>query len=71
MLGIKYRRVFYITVPLGTGLFGYNQWRTSRKNQAATNFEIRCYCALPLRALSRWWGWMAGVCFLIKPIFFV
>ncbi|XP_044728224.1 phosphatidylserine decarboxylase proenzyme, mitochondrial [Chrysoperla carnea] len=59
--GIKYRKVFYITIPIGTGFYGYNYWRTTRQNQCATQFEVRCYCALPLRAMSRWWGWIADI----------
>ncbi|XP_044259850.1 phosphatidylserine decarboxylase proenzyme, mitochondrial isoform X3 [Tribolium madens] len=38
------------------------QWRSYRKKSSerlAKKWEIDCYCMLPLRTVSRWWGWFA------------
>ncbi|RZC43127.1 phosphatidylserine decarboxylase proenzyme [Asbolus verrucosus] len=38
------------------------QWRSYRKRsneRTARQWEIDCYCMLPLRTISRWWGWIA------------
>lgn len=50
-------------IPLGICLVAVMQWRTYRKissEHTAKQWEISCYCALPLRSLSRMWGWIAG-----------
>ncbi|XP_063912288.1 phosphatidylserine decarboxylase proenzyme, mitochondrial isoform X3 [Zophobas morio] len=40
------------------------QWRSYRKKSAerlANEWEINCYCMLPLRTVSRCWGWIADI----------
>nr|CAH7726873.1 unnamed protein product [Callosobruchus chinensis] len=40
------------------------QWRAFRKRQGetvASKWEINCYCMLPLRTVSRVWGWIADI----------
>ncbi|KAK4883651.1 hypothetical protein RN001_006970 [Aquatica leii] len=49
-------------VPLGICLVAVMQWRAYRKlstERYAKQWEISCYCALPLRTVSRCWGWLA------------
>lgn len=47
-------------IPIGICLVAVMQWRVFRKNdQIAKSWEITCYCALPLRSISRMWGWIA------------
>ncbi|XP_018571600.1 phosphatidylserine decarboxylase proenzyme, mitochondrial isoform X3 [Anoplophora glabripennis] len=51
------------------------QWRMYRKRNAdkvARQWEINCYCMLPLRTVSRWWGWLADKelpAFLRPPVY--
>lgn len=50
-------------VPIGLCLIAVMQWRAYRKHvgkHTAKQWEVNCYCALPLRAVSRCWGWVAG-----------
>lgn len=54
-------------LPVGLCLVAVMQWRAFRKRQSetiATQWEINCYCMLPLRTVSRCWGWLAGGFFL-------
>ncbi|XP_044259848.1 phosphatidylserine decarboxylase proenzyme, mitochondrial isoform X2 [Tribolium madens] len=49
-------------VPVGICLIAVMQWRSYRKKSSerlAKKWEIDCYCMLPLRTVSRWWGWFA------------
>ncbi|XP_025829030.1 phosphatidylserine decarboxylase proenzyme, mitochondrial isoform X2 [Agrilus planipennis] len=49
-------------VPVGLCLIAVMQWRFYRKqisDRTASHWEVKFYCALPLRAVSRWWGWLA------------
>nr|XP_022919819.1 phosphatidylserine decarboxylase proenzyme, mitochondrial [Onthophagus taurus] len=49
-------------VPIGLCLVAVMQWRYYRKrmsDRTANDFEVNCYCVLPLRMVSRWWGWLA------------
>ncbi|KAK9737403.1 Phosphatidylserine decarboxylase [Popillia japonica] len=49
-------------VPIGICLIAVMQWRNYRKQmkeRIANKFEINCYRILPLRMVSRWWGWFA------------
>lgn len=59
----NWRGVFARFVPVGLCLIAVMQWRNYRKlstEQTARQWEISCYCALPLRVVSRCWGWLAG-----------
>lgn len=50
-------------VPVGICLIAVMQWRAYRRRQrgdtVAKQWEIKCYCWLPLRTLSRGWGYVA------------
>ncbi|XP_050312737.1 phosphatidylserine decarboxylase proenzyme, mitochondrial isoform X2 [Anthonomus grandis grandis] len=51
-------------VPLGICLIAVMQWRAYRKRAkedrgVAKQWEISCYCTLPLRSMSRCWGYLA------------
>ncbi|KAH1026410.1 hypothetical protein HUJ05_000082 [Dendroctonus ponderosae] len=50
-------------VPLGVCLIAVMQWRAYRQKgkggTAAKQWEINCYCFLPLRTMSRCWGYLA------------
>lgn len=51
-------------IPIGICLVAVMQWRAFRKHtkedHIAKDWEISCYCTLPLRNISRMWGWLAG-----------
>jgi phosphatidylserine decarboxylase len=54
----------YLRLPLGVGfaLLAVLQWRHIRRRleteeEHAKDWEITCYRLMPLRALSRVWGW--------------
>ncbi|XP_045467306.1 phosphatidylserine decarboxylase proenzyme, mitochondrial isoform X2 [Harmonia axyridis] len=56
--------VFTKFIPVGVCLIAVMQWRAFRRksqDRVATELEIKCYCLLPLRTVSRCWGWMADV----------
>lgn len=56
--------VFTKFVPVGVCLVAVMQWRAFRKrsqDRVATELEIKCYCFLPLRTVSRCWGWIADI----------
>ncbi|CAH1173888.1 unnamed protein product [Phaedon cochleariae] len=51
-------------LPIGICLVAVMQWRAFRRRQGdkvATQWEISCYCMLPLRTLSRYWGYIADI----------
>lgn len=59
---LEWRAIFTRFLPVGLCLVAVMQWRTYRKRNAdklARQWEIDCYCMLPLRTVSRWWGWLA------------
>lgn len=64
LVGTKtWRGVFKSFVPVGLCLIAVMQWRAYRRyklGKVASHWEINLYCALPLRSLSRGWGWIAG-----------
>lgn len=51
-------------IPIGICLVAVMQWRSYRKstreNVLAKQWEVKFYCSLPLRHVSRTWGWIAG-----------
>ncbi|KAL3278267.1 hypothetical protein HHI36_013602 [Cryptolaemus montrouzieri] len=56
--------VFTKFVPVGICLIAVMQWRAFRKrgqDRIATEWEVKCYCMLPLRTVSRCWGWIADI----------
>ncbi|KAK9884454.1 hypothetical protein WA026_007297 [Henosepilachna vigintioctopunctata] len=56
--------VFTKFVPVGVCLVAVMQWRSFRKrnqDRVATEWEVKCYCMLPLRTVSRCWGWIADI----------
>lgn len=59
----SWRSVAVRFVPIGLCLIAVMQWRAYRKitsTRTAKQWEVDIYCSLPLRALSRYWGWIAG-----------
>ncbi|CAH1126394.1 unnamed protein product [Ceutorhynchus assimilis] len=50
-------------VPIGVCLLAVMQWRAYRRKTkegtVAKQWEVNCYCFLPLRTLSRCWGYVA------------
>lgn len=59
----NWRGVFTRFLPVGLCLIAVMQWRYYRKltsDSLAKQWEIDCYCKLPLRTVSRCWGWIAG-----------
>ncbi|XP_030762478.1 phosphatidylserine decarboxylase proenzyme, mitochondrial isoform X1 [Sitophilus oryzae] len=59
----QWEGVFKRFVPLGICLFAVMQWRAYRSRirdgAVAKQWEINCYCLLPLRTVSRVWGFFA------------
>ncbi|KAJ8958309.1 hypothetical protein NQ318_017455 [Aromia moschata] len=58
----EWRGIFVRFLPVGLCLIAVMQWRAYRKKMGETvakQWEINCYCMLPLRTVSRWWGWLA------------
>lgn len=56
----------WVPIPVGVGLtvFAVLQWRkyrdrTEQQIRVAKDWEIKCYRAVPCRALSRAWGWVS------------
>jgi hypothetical protein len=61
---LEWKGILTRFVPVGICLVAVMQWRSYRKKSAeriARQWEIDCYCMLPLRTVSRWWGWIAGI----------
>ncbi|XP_074038700.1 phosphatidylserine decarboxylase isoform X2 [Leptinotarsa decemlineata] len=62
-------------LPVGICLIGVMQWRALRKKQGnaiASQWEVNCYCMLPLRTVSRCWGYLADINlpeFLRPPVY--
>lgn len=54
-------------LPVGICLIAVMQWRAFRRRQkgvesyTASKWEINCYCLLPLRTVSRCWGYLADI----------
>ncbi|KAM7359708.1 phosphatidylserine decarboxylase [Cochliomyia hominivorax] len=53
--------------PMGICVFGAIEWQLHKQNcvreqlpQTASEFQTKFYCSLPLRMLSRAWGWLAA-----------
>lgn len=46
--------------PVGICVFGAIEWKLSRSQQTATQIQTMIYCSLPLRMISRCWGWLAS-----------
>ncbi|XP_018571598.1 phosphatidylserine decarboxylase proenzyme, mitochondrial isoform X1 [Anoplophora glabripennis] len=71
----EWRAIFTRFLPVGLCLVAVMQWRMYRKRNAdkvARQWEINCYCMLPLRTVSRWWGWLADKelpAFLRPPVY--
>lgn len=62
--GLGWKGIVTKFVPVGICLFAVMQWRSYRQRsseQTASKWEITCYCMLPLRTVSRCWGWIAGI----------
>ncbi|KAJ3666274.1 hypothetical protein Zmor_001727 [Zophobas morio] len=60
----EWKGIFTRFVPVGICLIAVMQWRSYRKKSAerlANEWEINCYCMLPLRTVSRCWGWIADI----------
>lgn len=61
---LEWRAVFTRFVPIGLCLIAVMQWRAYRRHsreRTAKQWEISCYRMLPLRTVSRYWGWLAGI----------
>ncbi|XP_065213877.1 phosphatidylserine decarboxylase proenzyme, mitochondrial isoform X2 [Planococcus citri] len=66
----RWRRLWrgWIVIPTGIGVsvFTVLQWRRQSWNNqpqstnSTKNFQITCYRAIPLRAMSRAWGWISS-----------
>ncbi|XP_049820254.1 phosphatidylserine decarboxylase proenzyme, mitochondrial isoform X2 [Aethina tumida] len=71
----NWRGVFTRFLPVGLCLIAVMQWRYYRKltsDSLAKQWEIDCYCKLPLRTVSRCWGWIADTqlpVFLRGPVY--
>ncbi|XP_056648086.1 phosphatidylserine decarboxylase proenzyme, mitochondrial isoform X1 [Diorhabda sublineata] len=62
--GTEWQTVLKRFLPVGICLIAVMQWRAFRKRQKegpARQWEINCYCMLPLRTVSRCWGYIADV----------
>ncbi|KAI8119678.1 hypothetical protein FF38_14027 [Lucilia cuprina] len=53
--------------PMGICVFGALEWQLHKQNcvqeqlpHTASEFQTKFYCSLPLRLLSRAWGWLAA-----------
>ncbi|KAJ8984876.1 hypothetical protein NQ317_002716 [Molorchus minor] len=58
----EWRTIFARFLPVGLCLIAVMQWRAYRRktgDTVARQWEINCYCMLPLRTVSRCWGWIA------------
>ncbi|XP_017015865.2 phosphatidylserine decarboxylase proenzyme, mitochondrial [Drosophila takahashii] len=56
--------------PMGICVFGAIEWQLQKRRcdedgqpRTASEFQSRVYCSLPLRIISRCWGWLAA-CYL-------
>ncbi|CAH0552621.1 unnamed protein product [Brassicogethes aeneus] len=71
----EWRGIFNLFLPVGLCLVAVMQWRHYRKSSGETiakPWEVDCYCKLPLRTLSRCWGWIADTqlpVFLRSPVY--
>lgn len=71
---LEWKAVFTRFIPLGLCLITVMQWRAYRshvKERTARKWEISCYCMLPLRTVSRYWGWFAGIFLIYFHLFFL
>ncbi|CAH1282975.1 unnamed protein product [Diabrotica balteata] len=62
--GSEWQTIITRFLPVGICLVAVMQWRAFRKRQkdgVASQWEINCYCLLPLRTVSRCWGYLADV----------
>ncbi|EDW81204.1 uncharacterized protein Dwil_GK11150 [Drosophila willistoni] len=60
--------------PVGICVFGVLEWQMHKRrcqrdgiNRTASEFQSRVYCSLPLRIISRCWGWLAA-CYMPTPL---
>lgn len=60
--------------PLGFCMFGAIEWQLHRQKlqkaqlpPTASEFQSKIYCSLPLRIISRCWGWLAA-CYMPVPL---
>ncbi|XP_037952397.1 phosphatidylserine decarboxylase proenzyme, mitochondrial [Teleopsis dalmanni] len=70
----KWTGFLFRWAPVGLCVFGAVEWQLHKqkcKNQeiprTASNFQSKVYCSLPLRILSRCWGWLAA-CYLPESL---
>lgn len=64
---IKWTGFFLKWAPMGICILGAIEWQLHKHNCAqeqlprkASEFQSKIYCSLPLRLISRAWGWLAG-----------
>ncbi|CAG9859362.1 unnamed protein product [Phyllotreta striolata] len=63
----QWQTIFTRFLPVGICLIAVMQWRAFRRRQkslesyTASKWEISCYCLLPLRTVSRCWGYIADI----------
>lgn len=60
--------------PMGLCVFGAIEWQLHKlrcgrdgTQRTASEFQSRVYCSLPLRIMSRCWGWLAA-CYMPNPL---
>ncbi|EDV93057.1 phosphatidylserine decarboxylase proenzyme, mitochondrial [Drosophila grimshawi] len=60
--------------PMGLCVFGAIEWQLHKFRsirdgapRTASEFQSRVYCSLPLRIMSRCWGWLAA-CYMPNPL---
>ncbi|XP_030369652.1 phosphatidylserine decarboxylase proenzyme, mitochondrial [Scaptodrosophila lebanonensis] len=60
--------------PMGICVFGAIEWQWHKRRchhentpRTASEFQSRVYCSLPLRIISRCWGWLAA-CYMPEPL---
>jgi phosphatidylserine decarboxylase len=71
---LTWRGIFLRWTPIGLCLFAAAQWHLHNKEQdrkglprTASQWQMNIYCSLPLRLLSRCWGWLAE-CQVPRPV---
>lgn len=64
---LKWTSFLLKLAPMGICVFGALEWQLHRQNCArdqlpntASEFQSKIYCSLPLRMMSRAWGWLAA-----------
>lgn len=64
---LKWTRFLLKWAPMGLCVFGALEWQLHKQNclreqqpQTASEFQTKFYCSLPLRLLSRAWGFLAA-----------